>query len=324
MSLLDIFKGDVEGHHFRGNQYVKVPSAGRLMRELVSAGGFTYDRIGTSPETGFAAAYDTDHSLVVSSTAPAKAVGRRLNEFRTVHRDELKNPGVFLGGWYDKKHRKFVVDRTLVFDDKEKALVFAEQEDQVSIYDIEHGEEIQVGGSGGYVKSERPIFILFQSTTPTEVIVDKLFEMSGEIKKGADADLFEISKVDISQGLVFGWAYVVSESGGGQVFDKSGDFIDASTGLEDLEKVAYEYVHSTRVGGEWHQRDGELPLHVSDLVESIVFTPEKIAKMGLPDTTPIGWWVGFRINSPEVIEKVRNGTYRMFSIHGSGLREMVG
>ena len=69
-----------------------------------------------------------------------------------------------------------------------------------------------------------------------------------------------------------------------------------------------------------HERDG-----VGHIVESMVFTPEKIEKLGLkPDAMPIGWWVGFKVEDDEVWEGVKSGLYKMFSIRGTGIREPIG
>ncbi len=125
------------------------------------------------------------------------------------------------------------------------------------------------------------------------------------------------SKFDEDKRLAFGWASVV-EKDGIPVVDRQGDYIAP----EDMETAAYVYVQKSRVGGNMHQRDhNDKAIHVSDLVESVVFTKEKIAKMGLPDTTPIGWWVGYKIHDDEVWESVKKGGHTGFSIHGRGRRK---
>ena len=60
------------------------------------------------------------------------------------------------------------------------------------------------------------------------------------------------------------------------------------------------------------------------LIESVVFTEEKMQAMGIPaGTLPIGWWIGFKVLDEEVWEKVKDGTYPMFSIEGEAERVEV-
>ena len=126
----------------------------------------------------------------------------------------------------------------------------------------------------------------------------------------------EFSKVDSEQRTVFGWASIVKMDGK-PVVDRQGDYID----IEELSKSAYDYVLDSRKGGHQHQRTetGE-PLHVSDMIESVVLTPEKIEKMGLPPETPQGWWVGYKVRDDEIWEAVKKGEVTGFSVHGKGRR----
>lgn len=56
----------------------------------------------------------------------------------------------------------------------------------------------------------------------------------------------------------------------------------------------------------------------------MVFTPEKIEKMGLPaGILPTGWWVGFRVEDDALWDSVKKGERLAFSIHGSGVRKEV-
>lgn len=131
------------------------------------------------------------------------------------------------------------------------------------------------------------------------------------------------SKFDDDKRLAFGWASVVTLDGQ-PVLDKQGDIIDP----DEIEKAAYQYMLVSRKGGEMHKRrtgpDGtDEPVHVADIVESFVVTPEKIAKMGLPADMPQGWWVGYKVHDDEAWAKVKSGQYQGFSIHGRGRRTPV-
>lgn len=135
-----------------------------------------------------------------------------------------------------------------------------------------------------------------------------------DTKKSAD---FEIYKTDEDQRLVFGWASVAITVDGQVLEDRQHDMIDP----EDLEEAAYEYVLNFRDTGEEH-----LPGYrkKGKLVESCVFTPEKQKAMGIPEgTLPVAWWIGFKIDDEDTWQRVKNGTYRMFSIEGKAERQQI-
>lgn len=112
--------------------------------------------------------------------------------------------------------------------------------------------------------------------------------------------------------LVFGWANWSLDKDGQVPFDWHGDIKSPA----ELEKAAYNFVLKYRATGEQHQ--GGVKGH---LVESVMFTKEKMAAMGIPEgILPQGWWVGFHIPDKEVFAKVKSGEYQMFSIEGKSKR----
>ena len=126
---------------------------------------------------------------------------------------------------------------------------------------------------------------------------------------------FKIMKSDDDKMLAFGWANVSMRVDGELIEDWQGDIIEP----EELEAAAYEYVRLYGDGGEMHERGG-----VAVLIESVVFTEEKMQVMGIPaGTLPIGWWIGFKVTDEDVWKKVKDGTYPMFSIEGEAERVEV-
>ncbi|CAB4176194.1 Phage-like element PBSX protein, XkdF [uncultured Caudovirales phage] len=124
-----------------------------------------------------------------------------------------------------------------------------------------------------------------------------------------------IAKTDDDQRIAFGWASVSITKSGETVIDRQQDVIDS----HDLEIAVYDYVENSRDAGEMHVRKG-----IGSLVESIVFTPEKIAALGLPEgSIPQGWWTGYRISDDTVWKGVKDGTYSMLSVHGVAKREPI-
>lgn len=126
---------------------------------------------------------------------------------------------------------------------------------------------------------------------------------------------FSIQKSSDEKRLAFGWASISQDESGTELVDLAEDIIDPDT----LENAAYEFVKLYREGGEMHER-GDCAV----LVESVVFTKEKMAAMGIPERTlPTGWWIGFYVTDDEVWEKVKSGEYPMFSIEGTAISETV-
>lgn len=123
---------------------------------------------------------------------------------------------------------------------------------------------------------------------------------------------FAIAKANDEKRLAFGWANVSANEQGEELQDWQGDIVP----IDVLEAAAYRFVQLYREGGEMHERGG-----CAVLIESVVFTKEKMAALGIPEgTLPEGWWIGFYVTDDDVWEKVKSGEYPMFSIEGKAVR----
>lgn len=145
----------------------------------------------------------------------------------------------------------------------------------------------------------------------SDIIVNPIYSQQKEsenVLKGK----FKIMKSDDDKMLAFGWASVSMRVDGELIEDWQKDIVEP----EELERAAYEFVELYREGGEMHERGG-----AAVLIESIVFTEEKMQAIGIPTgTLPIGWWIGFKVLDKDVWEKVKSGEYPMFSIEGEAER----
>lgn len=129
-----------------------------------------------------------------------------------------------------------------------------------------------------------------------------------------DAEFSAVQKDD-NQGLIFGWANVSVRKDGTVVVDSDGEHVP----IEDLETAAYVFTLKYRATGADHA--GEVR---GELVESVVFTDEKIKAMGLAsDAIHKGWWVGFHLDNPADYEAVKSGDKGMFSIQGTAKKVLV-
>lgn len=132
-----------------------------------------------------------------------------------------------------------------------------------------------------------------------------------KVRWRADMEIRKAAKMH-----VFGWLSMALDERGQPVVDHEGDVIPA----EELEQAAYDFVIYSRVAGEMHEKLG-----IGRLIESMVFTTEKTKALGIPEgTLPMsGWWVGFKIDDPDVWEKIETGEYSAFSIGGTAESEPV-
>ena len=167
------------------------------------------------------------------------------------------------------------------------------------------GLALQAVNTGGDVVANR--VLSRESKKKISKAVETEFDVRGEV-----------CKMDMDKKQIFGWASIV-EVNGEPVIDLQGDYMT----METVEKAAYDYVRSSRKGGNQHQRDENGPKHVSDMIESLIVTEDKKKALGLAPDTPTGWWVGFQINDDDTWQEYKTGKKTQFSIHGSGIRKDV-
>jgi hypothetical protein len=121
---------------------------------------------------------------------------------------------------------------------------------------------------------------------------------------------FEFAKSDPSGRYVRGWASVVSVDEN-PITDSQGDIIS----IDELRKSAHQFILDARVAKAMHAGHA-----IGEVVESVIVDDELAKALGISDGKR-GWWIGMRINDPSIQEMVRKGTFRAFSIGGSGRRK---
>ena len=197
---------------------------------------------------------------------------------------------------YANKEFGKVVTRELTSFCKDKApdynLVFSVEKRSVS-KSADDGERIAKSASDG-----EGIVLDRDTEASNDAAFNEWLDKHNIPREEPTEKSFSIYKTEDDKRLVFGWASVSIKVDG--------------------EAAAYEYVLKFRDTGEEHistmRKKGKL-------VESCVFTAEKQKAMGIPEgVLPIGWWIGFKIEDDAAWEKVKNGTYKMFSIEGKAVR----
>lgn len=127
---------------------------------------------------------------------------------------------------------------------------------------------------------------------------------------------FEIIGKQDEQQVVYGWLSVAFDKAGNQIVDADNDIIE----IDDLEKAAIDFALNSRKAGENHERvEG-----VGRMVASLVTSPQIQKVMGIPEGyVPQGWLIGFKVDDPDVWDKVKKGIYSGFSVGGHGRREII-
>jgi len=123
---------------------------------------------------------------------------------------------------------------------------------------------------------------------------------------------FTVAKADPDQRLVFGWASVATRHGE-PLIDAQGDIIPP----EEMERAAYDFALHYRDQGVMHEKTG-----VGRMVESIVFTKEKQAALGI-DLGLEGWWIGFKVDDEGVWQAYKRGELPDFSIGGTAIPQEI-
>lgn len=114
----------------------------------------------------------------------------------------------------------------------------------------------------------------------------------------------EVSKVDVEQQCVWGWAYVCEENGV-PVVDHSGQVV----AWQEVEKAAHGFVRDSRTGGVMHEAVA------GDVVDSMFFSEAIQKALGI-DLGKVGWFIGFHVSDADVWKRVKSGELPAFSIAG--------
>ncbi len=121
---------------------------------------------------------------------------------------------------------------------------------------------------------------------------------------------FQVVANDAPRRLVTAWAYQTVLKDGTRVVDHSGEFIESA----DLETAALEFMRASREASDDHGPD-----QAGEVLESLVFTKEKLEALGVAGKLPEGWLVTVRLD-PETFGKVESGERLMLSIEGKAQR----
>jgi hypothetical protein len=89
---------------------------------------------------------------IAGKDAPADV----LRAFIGANRELLLDPRLCIGTWYQEDMDITFIDIVAVLPDRETALALGRQYNQIAVYDLAAGEEIDAGGSGEWIAVDVP------------------------------------------------------------------------------------------------------------------------------------------------------------------------
>lgn len=138
----------------------------------------------------------------------------------------------------------------------------------------------------------------------------------------------QVVRVDEERGQLFGWAYITRTKDGEEVVDRKG----ASCPTSVLEEAVYDFVLHRRVASDMHQKGrptqtepGGAPIPHGTLIETMMFTREKMQALGIPPgILPEGWWFGAQMDkASDGWQAYKRGERADFSIRGEAVAEYL-
>ena len=144
-----------------------------------------------------------------------------------------------------------------------------------------------------------------------------------ELRKEIEEDGGDLEPLikDDENNCIFGWGYVALRKDGSQVVDHSEDFVKPEN-IKDLEIGTYAFNLAYREGDIRHTSLDTPP--TGFLIESMVFTNEKMEKMRVPKgILPEGVWFGFYFPDDKDYQMIKAMKKPMFSLFGKVQRDFV-
>lgn len=111
-------------------------------------GGFSITTQGKTPTGGYMVAAPGRTKIVSESDISGPGGHRLIEQYARENADALRQPGAHLGGWTDQSTGKTYLDISHNIKDRDRAVSAGVKRNQISIWDVKNGREINTGGTG--------------------------------------------------------------------------------------------------------------------------------------------------------------------------------
>jgi hypothetical protein len=112
-------------------------------------GGFSVKpKTGKMPTSGYMVSIPGHTKIVSEADLKGPRGAALLAQYAREHADVLQQPGAHIGGWTDKATAKTYLDVSHNVKGRSAAISTGKKHNQIAIWDVKHGREINTGGSG--------------------------------------------------------------------------------------------------------------------------------------------------------------------------------
>lgn len=136
----------------------------------------------------------------------------------------------------------------------------------------------------------------------------------------------EVLKVDVSLGLVFGWAIICKVDG--EPYYDLGEVAADGTRVQDhipedtMVKVAAEYMRGSRIACDMHERDKDGRVVKAGTIDfAMPMTTDLLKMIGVEKPAKTGLMIAMRPDSDEILKAFSDGRRTGFSIGGFRIKD---
>jgi hypothetical protein len=144
---------DAKGHgsdaHSSGVNKVGQPVSQKVLDTIRSnPNGFSVTLGGEQPKGGYMVSMP-GHSMILDANELAGPNGAKIiQDYVSSHADALAEPGAHIGGWTHGETGKTYLDVSHNIPSRAVAVQAGRQRNQIAIFDVKRGKEINTGGDG--------------------------------------------------------------------------------------------------------------------------------------------------------------------------------
>jgi len=119
-----------------------------VIRKLAASDGSVKPRTGNSPSTGYMVSIPGHTQVVSAGALKGPQAGDIIADYANTHASALASPEAHIGRWQEPGTDKVYLDVSHNIKSRDQAVKLGRKHNQIAIWDLKHGREINTGGTG--------------------------------------------------------------------------------------------------------------------------------------------------------------------------------